>query len=147
MIKNEKIEVLEEDETGNGSHLMGNISITYNELVELFNEPHETYSDKTDVEWNIKFDGTPFYIYNYKDGMVYNVLSGIPNECLCDWHIGGDCKSIAIELKEYLLENKPEGEDFPAITPEITNSIIERVKELDYTQVIQLNNFLYEIGV
>ena len=148
MIKNEKIEVLEEDETGNGSHLMGNISITYNELVELFNEPHETYSDKTDVEWNIKFDGTPFYIYNYKDGKNYlGEIEGRNVEFIEDWHIGGFNKEKADELIEWIKENRSGAEDVieDYRVQEILDSIVEDLGKLDIENLFKVRDIVNKL--
>jgi len=128
-----------------GGSLLQVVDIPYIKMVEMLGEPNDyTDGEKTDVEWSIKFRGECFSIYNYKDGMNYCGLSGIPNECLSDFHIGGDCKSYALELKEYLLDNVSEG--FPAITLVFSKNIIERIKKMNYVQYIQIDNFLDEIG-
>ena len=129
-----------------GGGLLQTVEIPYSKMVKMLGKPIDDCDEKTDVEWSIKFKGECFSIYNYKDGINYNGLSGIPNECLSDFHIGGSVKSYALELKEYLLDNIPEGEDFPAITQKNIEKILERVKELNYIQYTQLNNFLDEIG-
>ena len=129
-----------------GGSLLQTVDISYPKMVEMLGEPNKDCDERTDVEWSIKFRGECFSTYNYKDGINYNGATGIPNKCLSDFHIGGNVKSYALELKEYLEDNIPEGEDFPAITQENIEDIIERVKKLDYIQYTQLNNFLDEIG-
>jgi len=130
-----------------GGCLLNTVDIPYNKMIKMLGEPSGVCDDyKTDVEWRIKFDDVPLYVYNYKDGVNYNGLSGIPNAYLSDWHIGGEDREKALELKEYLLENMPEGEEYPEITDVKKKEMINRIEKLDFIQFSQVDNFLYDIG-
>jgi len=73
----------------NGTSLVGYINIPYDRVVKVFGEPMEGI-DKTDAEWNIKFeDNTVVAIYNCKNGINYLGPNGTPTDLICDWNIGG----------------------------------------------------------
>lgn len=76
------------------SHLVGEIEITYNELVEVFGPPNmKTDGYKTDAEWKLNIDGRDIFIYNYKDGKNYLGDDGLEVEDITCWHIGGNRKA------------------------------------------------------
>jgi len=76
----------------NGTFLQGYLSITYDDLVELFGEPETGDGYKVDAEWILQFtDREIATIYNYKNGPNYNFGQGDVTK-ITDWHIGGSCK-------------------------------------------------------
>jgi hypothetical protein len=84
-----------------GSSYKGDITTTYDKLVELFGEPSKNSGDgKTDVNWKVEFEnGEVANIYNYKNGVKY----GNPNiETITEWTIGG-YKSVVVKLINELL--------------------------------------------
>lgn len=91
-----------------GGSLIVEIDISYNELVRILGgEPNrETDGYKTDAEWAVLFDGTPFYIYNYKTGKNYLGAEGLPTNKIRDWHIGGEDAVKGHELAAYILSQK-----------------------------------------
>lgn len=100
-----------------GSHLIGTITAKYQELVDLFGQPHGSDGYKSDAEWNVRFeDGTVAAIYNWKDGKNYCGEQGIPTEQITHWHIGGvssaatDRVQIALDLYRETREGEPEDE-------------------------------------
>ena len=85
----------------NGTSRVGQIQISYNKLVEKLGEPDEGDDDKTDAEWDIKFqDGTIATIYNYKDGRNYLGPRGPAKEDITLWSIGGHSTNAAERVKE-----------------------------------------------
>ena len=92
-------------------HLIGNIDITYAELIALFGLPlKEEYDDyKSDAEWHIIFDNRDMLIiYNYKDGKSYNGKSGLNVEEITDWHIGGQDEALVTVLEDIIrTKQKP----------------------------------------
>jgi len=78
-----------------GTSLVGNIFVSYKELVKAFGEPTTADEYKSDAEWELEFaDGEVATIYNYKDGKNYLGQDGMKTEKITDWHIGG--KSIVV---------------------------------------------------
>lgn len=76
------------------SHLVGEINITYDELVDIFGPPNGKGDDyKVDAEWELNINGREIYIYNYKDGRNYLGKAGLDVKDITDWHIGGDSES------------------------------------------------------
>ena len=81
-----------------GTSLMGYITVTFAQLVDVFGEPGENDGYKTDAEWEIEFaDGKVATIYNWKNGHNYNGCDGEDVEDITDWHIGGKDKNV-VEL-------------------------------------------------
>ena len=80
-----------EDEACNGTCLQGEITASYEDLVEAFGEPTEGDEYKTDAEWCVKFaDGTIATVYNWKNGLNYcGPAEGTQTRKITDWHIGG----------------------------------------------------------
>ncbi len=78
----------------NYTSLVGEIDISYRQLVKLFGRPSDNFDHyKSDAEWSIEFeDGKVATIYNYKDGKNYNGKQGIAKSRIRDWHIGGHDK-------------------------------------------------------
>jgi hypothetical protein len=52
--------------TGCGTWLQGHVRTSYNELREVFGEPHYRHGDKTTVEWAFEHNGEKFTIYDWK---------------------------------------------------------------------------------
>ena len=73
----------------NGTSLQGYVDVPYSVLVDVFGQPVAVDYYKIDAEWELKFQGVPFTIYNYKDGINYNGDQGTPIEKITEWHIGG----------------------------------------------------------
>jgi hypothetical protein len=83
-----------------GTHLVGYVETTFDELKKTFGEPHwlDSGDGKTTAEWAFKFfDGTIATIYDWKE----------PETPLgkYEWHIGGkDQRAVAL-IKLALLRN------------------------------------------
>ena len=90
----------------NGTHHVGSISETFENLLKVFGTPMGASDDgKVDVEWNIMFnDGIVATIYNWKNGPASLGLNGINPVDLIDWHIGGKTISAVYDI-EAVLEN------------------------------------------
>ena len=88
----------------NGTGYMGKISLSYNNMVEIFGEPHNFgfIDDKTDVEWFFKIDNVIVTIYNWKDGQCYLGNKGLKINQLNEWHIGGKSKDSLKKVNEYI---------------------------------------------
>jgi hypothetical protein len=93
----------ESDDLLIGSYFVGNINdITYKDLLRILGEP--TYNEpsgdnKTQVEWNLKFNNEVYSIYDWK---TYNKEYTL-NE-LNHWNIGG--KTDPTNLIDYINERK-----------------------------------------
>lgn len=74
-----------------GTHLQGEMIISYDSLVHLFGQPLDGDGYKTQAEWVIQFeDGTVATIYDWKLGACYlGEDEGIPAMEVDSWHIGG----------------------------------------------------------
>jgi hypothetical protein len=87
-----------------GTHLVGYVETTFDELVKTFGEPHHTESDdgKITAEWGLEFpDGTIATIYDWKEEET--PLGKY------DWHIGGRTDYAVVFVKLALLEKKEKG--------------------------------------
>ena len=74
---------------GQGTHLQGYITCTYQDIVKAFGEPNESDGYKSDAGWDIKWDdGTVSTIYNWKNGDNYN-NDGTRTESIVEWNVGG----------------------------------------------------------
>ena len=87
-----------------GTHLQGEIVVTYTKLIETFGEAKGGSDDyKTDAEWNIQFDnGDVATIYNWKNGKAYLGCEGLDLECIDMWHVGGLTKDVVTEIQKIL---------------------------------------------
>lgn len=92
-----------------GTHLHGHLNRTYDQLVNVFGEPHFRYipragaEDKIDVEWAFEFpDGRVFTVYNWKNGKAYLGHEGEDVEHITDWNVGAHGMSAYHSLKELL---------------------------------------------
>lgn len=82
---------------------MGNIDVSYAELVKEFGEPTRNEApSKTDAEWVISTPAGVATIYNYKDGINYLGSGGKKAEDIRDWHIGGHEKSVVAYISKLL---------------------------------------------
>lgn len=96
----------------NGSHLQGQMDVSYHRLVQTFSEPNKwdlSDSDgKSDVEWIIEFeDGTIATIYDWKRGVNYcGPQEGIPAEKNLRWNIGGHSIDAVQRITAALLMNE-----------------------------------------
>ena len=68
---------------------------TYDDLVEVFDEPQITSSldGKIQAEWFGRINGLQFTIYDYK--------SRVAPERNTDWHIGGKKKFVVVLIDTY----------------------------------------------
>ena len=77
-----------------GTSLMGKITASYDEMVDLFGLPVEFDVHKTHNEWRLELEGHVITVYDYhedgKDKREY------------DWHIGG-FSPIAVDIIEFHL--------------------------------------------
>ena len=98
----------------NGSHLLGYIRASYDDLVEMFGEPNGVMCDKVWNSWDIEFE-----IYNKKgevEDTVYCNLydwkeadAEISKRGEYDWHIGGVDKEADFLIYDLLRQSpKPE---------------------------------------
>jgi hypothetical protein len=86
-----------------GTSFLGEINIDYEKIQKLFGEPTKGDGDKTDAEWEIKFeDGQVATIYNYKNGKVYKGKKGLTVTEIIDWHIGGKNNIVLDRIRELL---------------------------------------------
>lgn len=70
-----------------GTSLMGYVTATYEELVNVFGREHfgQSGDGKVNAEWCLEFaDGTIATIYDYKESTIPLIEY--------DWHIGGKSK-------------------------------------------------------
>lgn len=116
-----------------GSSGQSEVNIGYKELVEMLGEPNEDgYAYKTDAEWRIEFDGVMHTIYNYKDGVSYlGPFEGTPTEFLTEWHIGGNDKEKAEELRDLLLQHRTGPYPIEPVTEEELHAVIEMIRQMD----------------
>lgn len=74
----------------NGSHLVGRVNVTYQDLIQSFGLPHGSDGYKSDAEWALEFeDGTIATIYNWKNGKNYLGTHGSSLNDIEEWHVGG----------------------------------------------------------
>ena len=95
-----EIKVLKDYRKVSGTHLVGNIRLGYNKLVELFGEPLEGYDYKTDAEWALEIETETgktviATIYNWKNGKNYLGQEGPATENITRWNIGGHSTEAA----------------------------------------------------
>lgn len=71
-------------------------------MVKAFGAPHIEFSDKTNHEWHLECDGTPFSIYDWKEAFR---PSNYPDE-LYEWHIGacspGESYHMFLSVHHYM---------------------------------------------
>ena len=73
-----------------GTSLKGYLrDVSYHRLVVLFGRPNESDGEKSDAEWDIRFeDGTVCTIYNWKNGKNYCGKDGLALRDITEWHVG-----------------------------------------------------------
>ncbi len=98
----------------NGSHLLGYIRASYDDLVEMFGEPNGVMCDKVWNSWDIEFE-----IYT-KTGEVEDIVycnlydwkeadAEVSKRDEYDWHIGGVDKKADFLIYDLLRKSpKPE---------------------------------------
>lgn len=89
----------------NGTHLQGEVSVSYARLVEVFGEPNcDGDGYKVQKEWAIKFkDGTIATIYDWKEGDNYNGPGqGTHYTKVENWHVGGHQRTALFRVQEAL---------------------------------------------
>lgn len=87
------------DTNVSGTWLQGYVGASYTELVLVFGQPTYLSKDgqgKTKAEWNLRIDGVPVTIYDYKE---YDKSL----DQIYEWHIGGTSKEAA-EVVQRVLE-------------------------------------------
>lgn len=73
-----------------GTHFMGYVRASYDELVSLFGQPTDSDGYKVDAEWHVLFrDGAVATIYNWKNGRNYLGEDGTPVQRITEWNVGG----------------------------------------------------------
>jgi len=89
-----------------GTALIGEISVPYARLVEIFGQPDGGDGYKTDAEWTLTLPGgmdvIVATIYNWKDGRAYCGVHGTDVEDIRDWHVGGK-KREALWLVQQII--------------------------------------------
>jgi hypothetical protein len=89
------------------THLQGEISVTWKEIVKTFGKPNDdTDGYKVDAHWSIMTPAGAATIYNYKDGKNYLGKEGTPKTKITDWHIGGHKKDVVAYILLAILVNK-----------------------------------------
>lgn len=88
------IKTLKNFDKVNGTSLIGQLNIKYDDLVDLFGEPMAGYDYKTDAEWVLElcFHGGESHavtIYNWKNGKNYMGKDGLAVEDITRWNVGG----------------------------------------------------------
>jgi len=78
------------------------IKASYNDMVKAFGAPHYEFGDKSNHEWHLECDGTPFSIYDWKEALR---PSSYPDE-LYEWHIGafspGESYHMFLSVHHYM---------------------------------------------
>jgi len=101
---------VKENLSSSGTSLQGEVTASYEDLVDCFGEPQytETSGDgKVDVEWNLTITEPDFgeehsvTIYNWKD---YDGGLECKTNPRYEWHIGGHSTLVSIYLKEAFAE-------------------------------------------
>jgi hypothetical protein len=73
-----------------GTHLQGKLVADYDSLVKLFGQPITEGLDKSDAEWEIRFDdGDIATVYNWKNGKNYCGDQGVEVGQIREWNVGG----------------------------------------------------------
>ena len=86
-----------------GGHLLTTFEASYNDVEALFGSPNWDNGDnsgdgKTTHEWTLENDeGVIVYIYDWKE------YREIPHSEIITYHIGGENKAVAEELKSLFL--------------------------------------------
>lgn len=87
-----------------GTFFIGNIHISYDDLVKKFGEPLEGDGYKVDSEWILYFPddvngGRVITIYNWKNGKSYMGDKGQETKDITKWNVGGiNPKDISLLL-------------------------------------------------
>lgn len=83
-----------------GTGLRGYVDTTARQLTEVFGEPKlDATADKTNLEWNIKFDdGTIASIYDWKEDQVPALDKRM------EYHIGGKSEKAVQQIARYLKD-------------------------------------------
>ena len=97
----------------NGTCLQGYLDITYEELTNIFGEPHvkrtapldTQFDSKTDIEWHFieernGTDNVVFTIYNWKNGPAYTGQGEV--ETITRWNVGGHNANAFDVVKRYV---------------------------------------------
>jgi len=93
----------------NGTCFQGELTATYDQLVEKFGEPGDSFdSYKTDAEWIIEFEeGSVATIYNWKNGKNYCGDNGLEVYQITEWHIGGGSRLVESWVHDYVHNSWP----------------------------------------
>jgi hypothetical protein len=92
----------------NGTHLCGEITTSYDRLVELFGKPKEADGYKVSGEWTFHDSETSetFALYDWKETCLYDPdypsvaeFRALPSY---DWHIGAHSEASAVRFKAWL---------------------------------------------
>lgn len=84
---------------------MGEITVPYTRLVELFGSPDGGDGYKTDAEWVLTLPGgIVVTIYNWKNGPAHCGSAGTPVEAIRNWHVGGKKREVLYLLGQIINE-------------------------------------------
>lgn len=85
----------------NSTSYQGIIRVSYDQIVQAFGKPLTEGLDKSDAEWEIRFeDGTIATVYNWKNGPSYG---GPPAEYIDEWNVGGHSQTAYELVKQTLM--------------------------------------------
>jgi hypothetical protein len=130
-----------------GSSYQACVDIGYRELVEMLGEPNEDNDGyKVDAEWRLEFDGVFHSIYNYKDGINYNGAEGTPTEFITDWHIGGNDKAKAEELRDFLLQHRTGPYEIEPVTDEEIECVVHVLKQMDRIDFVKVEDLVSNLS-
>lgn len=88
----------------NGTSYVGNLSISYDRLVEILGKPLPGDGYKTEAEWHIKFtSGEVATIYNWKNSRAYMGEYGSSVELVMNWHVGGHSDDVLQKVRDILF--------------------------------------------
>ena len=80
-----------------------------------------------------------FKINNYKNGINYlGEIEGSDIEFITDWHIGGRDKDKALELVNYLSENRSGCATMPELTERHYDMLMKKSRALNYERFVKV---------
>ena len=114
--------VTDDDVDFNGTHKVGSIKACYQDLVNLFGEPHEADGYKISGEWEFVGDnGEPVTVYDWKSTNLYEgcdlSVEDFRSLESAEFSVGGHCEQDAVKFNEW-LKPQLEGKVYSFITLE-----------------------------
>lgn len=84
--------------------LVGQVNVSYDELVSAFGKPLPGDGYKTDAEWRVRFsDGSVATIYNWKNGPAYLGVEPEYVRLIRTWNVGGHNSAALQNINDVLL--------------------------------------------